>query len=48
VTHLKEAIQSAHVSAVSAGSMFVFTGPHKAVLINYPSPTELNEINKLR
>ena len=29
-------IQEANVSAVSAGSMFVFNGPHKAVLITYP------------
>lgn len=28
-------------SAVSAGSMFVFQGPHKAVLITYPSINEL-------
>ncbi|MBS1659709.1 MAG: imidazole glycerol phosphate synthase subunit HisF [Bacteroidetes bacterium] len=28
-------------SAVSAGSMFVFQGPHRAVLISYPSQTEL-------
>ena len=30
-----------HVHAVSAGSMFVFYGPHKAVLINYPSYDEI-------
>jgi imidazole glycerol-phosphate synthase subunit HisF len=34
--HLKEAIKLAGASAVSAGSLFVFTGKHKAVLINYP------------
>jgi imidazole glycerol-phosphate synthase subunit HisF len=28
-------------SAVAAGSMFVFHGKHKAVLINYPSQSEL-------
>jgi cyclase len=28
-------------SAVSAGSMFVFSGPHRAVLINYPDTKEL-------
>ncbi|MCK5334499.1 MAG: imidazole glycerol phosphate synthase subunit HisF, partial [Candidatus Aenigmarchaeota archaeon] len=31
-------------SAVAAGSFFVFYGPHKAVLINYPSPKELREL----
>lgn len=30
-------------SAVAAGSLFLFKGPHKAVLISYPSPGELNK-----
>ncbi len=30
-------------SAVAAGSMFVFKGPHRAVLISYPSQEELRE-----
>lgn len=30
-------------SAVAAGSMFVFHGPHRAVLISYPSQNELKE-----
>lgn len=30
-------------SAVTAGSMFVLQRPHKAVLISYPSPSELEE-----
>ena len=30
-------------SAVAAGSMFVFQRPHRAVLISYPSQTELKE-----
>jgi imidazole glycerol-phosphate synthase subunit HisF len=34
--HLLEAVQSAGASAVSAGSMFVFHGKRRAVLINYP------------
>jgi len=29
-------------SAVAAGSLFLFKGPHKAVLISYPSSMELN------
>lgn len=34
--HFKQAI-SVGVSAVAAGSMFVFVGKHRAVMINYPS-----------
>jgi cyclase len=30
-------------AAVSAGSMFVFHGPHKAVLINYPDEAKLKK-----
>jgi cyclase len=33
----------AGASAVSAGSMFVFQRPHKAVLISYPSQEQLNK-----
>ena len=29
---------------LAAGSIFVFKGPHRAVLINYPSQSELNKI----
>lgn len=36
VTHFVDAIEVAGVSAVAAGSMFVFQGPHRAVLINMP------------
>lgn len=43
LTHLSEAIQSGGASAVSAGSMFVFHGKHKAVLISYPKPDELKQ-----
>lgn len=39
-------IKECNVSAVSAGSMFVFNGPHKAVLITYPKYEELE--NKLK
>ena len=30
-----------HASAAAAGSLFVFQGPHRAVLISYPSPADL-------
>lgn len=35
------AVQQGGASAVAAGSLFVFVGPHRAVLINYPDRTEL-------
>ncbi len=34
----------AGASGVGAGSLFVYHGPHKAVLINYPNQKELKEI----
>ena len=40
IAHLAAAIE-AGASAVAAGSLFVFAGPRRAVLINYPSPAEL-------
>lgn len=40
LAHLGEAVRSG-ASAAAAGSLFVFTGPHRAVLINYPSAREL-------
>lgn len=36
VTDFRSAVCDGSASAVSAGSMFVFHGPHRAVLINYP------------
>lgn len=42
-THLAEAVLKGGASAAAAGSMFVFQGPHRAVLISYPSPAEMNE-----
>jgi len=35
------AIKQGGASAVAAGAMFVFHGPHRAVLITYPSQAEL-------
>lgn len=37
----KNAIKLSYASAVAAGSLFVFHGPRKAVLINYPNAQEL-------
>lgn len=39
-------LKDGHASAVAAGSMFVFQGPHRAVLINYPTRTELEALAK--
>lgn len=36
VEHLLQAVQNAGASGVAAGSMFVFYGKYKAILINYP------------
>lgn len=38
--HLREAAD-AHASAVAAGSLFVYMGKHRAVMINYPPYQEL-------
>jgi cyclase len=43
VAHLKSAID-AGASAVTAGSMFVFQGPHRAVLITFPPRRELEAL----
>lgn len=39
--HLRAVVRDAGASAAAAGSMFVFQGPHKAVLISYPPYDEL-------
>ncbi len=38
------AVRSSGVSGVAAGSMFVFHGKHKAVLITYPRYSELKKL----
>lgn len=40
---LRKAID-AGASAAAAGSLFVYKGPHRAVLINYPSQSELRTL----
>lgn len=44
IDHLVDAVKKAKASAVAVGSMFVFHGPHKAVLINYPCQEKLSKI----
>lgn len=41
--HFQEAV-GAGASAVAAGSMFVYQGPHRAVLITYPPYAELENL----
>ncbi len=43
IDHFAEAVQDGGASAVAAGSLFVFMGPHRAVLINYPERRVLAE-----
>lgn len=43
INHFREAV-GAGASAVAAGSMFVFQGKHKAVLITYPGYEEIRKI----
>jgi len=43
VTDFRIAVNEAKVSAVAAGSMFVYHGKHRAVLINYPDQQKLIE-----
>jgi cyclase len=43
VDDLAAAVHEGHASAVMAGSMFVFHGPHRAVLINFPEQTILEQ-----
>ena len=42
--HFKEAVEEGGVAAVAAGSLFVFKGKHRAVLINYPDRDELEQL----
>lgn len=44
VQDFKQAIDIGHASAVAAGSMFVFHGRHRAVLISYPNEQQINEL----
>lgn len=43
--HMRSAVAEAHASAAAAGSMFVFHGRHRAVLISYPSAAEIAAIS---
>lgn len=44
LNHIKEAFEIAKVDAVACGSMFVYQGPLKGVLISYPSYEKIEEL----
>lgn len=44
IADLHAAVAEGGASAAGAGSMFVFQGPHRAVLISYPSRAELDSL----
>ena len=44
IGHLRDAIKLGGASAAAAGSMFVFQGPLRGVLISYPSPQDLKSL----
>jgi cyclase len=47
LVHMKEVVEEAGVSAAAAGSIFVYHGKLKGVLINYPNRAELDQINSI-
>lgn len=42
--HLRDLIERCGIVGVAAGSLFVFKGPYRAVLINYPNPGQKEEL----
>ena len=44
LNHIKEAFEIAKVDAVACGSMFVYQGPLKGVLISYPPYQKIQEL----
>jgi len=47
LSDIEKVIDKHGVIGVAAGSLFVFKGPYKAVLINYPNKDEKNKIFKI-
>jgi cyclase len=45
---IQKVIERYGVIGVAAGSLFVFHGPYKAVLINYPNQIQKNNIFKYK
>ena len=48
IEDLRDAVYKGHASAVAAGSLFVFYGPRKAVLINFPIKQDIKELINLK
>jgi len=46
LNHLKEAYVNGFASGLAAGSMFIYHGERRAVLVNYPEKSELSQIFK--
>ena len=46
-SHIKEGIEIGGATAVAAGSLFIFQGPHRSVLINYPKDNEWDDCYNL-
>lgn len=46
LSHISDSINLGLASAAAAGSLFVYHGPRKGVLINYPSAEELKQLFK--
>jgi cyclase len=44
LNHIKEVFEKANVDAVACGSLFVYKGPLKGVLISYPNTQKINEL----
>lgn len=44
VADLGRAVNEGGASAAAAGSLFVYQGPHRAVLVNYPEPRALQAL----
>ncbi|MFZ5972403.1 MAG: AglZ/HisF2 family acetamidino modification protein [Bacteroidota bacterium] len=47
LSDIRHVISECKVSAVAAGSIFVYQGPHRAVLISYPSHKDLIQLNDI-
>jgi cyclase len=44
VADLGAVVREAGAAAAAAGSLFVFSGPNRAVLVSYPSPKQLQDV----
>jgi cyclase len=44
IGHLKQAYSEGYANGLAAGSMFVYHGPRRAVLINYPEKQQISKL----